>query len=234
MKRVQYGDGDRRLVVVLGWGNRPEHDGVQWLVDQLTTAGYCVDVFELPRTIEDFEAEYLEPVEQHLAELDTYRLLSHSTGGLITRYVSADDGLETRTYLSPWWGFHEGLQNPIVSSLMRVPIARPILPVSTTRSDLGELASDEWVEDSPSYAAPTFLREAKRAQASMPPFDDRDAVFYNPDDPIVSGAAIEADAPAANRVSFDGGHELFNSRSRDDHIDALLGAIDGGIDGMDD
>ncbi|GAB3680037.1 hypothetical protein GCM10028857_02190 [Salinarchaeum chitinilyticum] len=232
MRRVQYGEGDRRLVFVLGWGNRPEHAGVQWLVDALTTAGYRVDVFELPRTINDFESQYLAPIRDHLDGLDTYRLLSHSTGGLIARYVD-DDGLQTRTYLSPWWGFHEALRNPLVSALLRLPIARPILPASSDRSDLGELASDEWVEDAPSYAAPTFLREARRAQAAMPPFDDRDVVFYSPRDPIVSADAIEADAPAANRISYDGGHELFNSRSRDEHLDALLAAIDEGIDGTD-
>lgn len=232
MRRVQYGDGDKRLVFVLGWGNRPEHEGVQWLVDALTTEGYRVDVFELPRTIRDFEAQYLDPVQSHLDGLDAYRLLSHSTGGLITRYVT-DDDLETRTYLSPWWGFHEGLQNPIVSVLLRLPIARPILPATSDRSDLGELASDEWVEDSPSYAAPTFLREARRAQAAMPPFDEGDVVFYNPEDPIVSGDAIEADAPASNRVSYDGGHELFNSRSREAHLPALLRVIENGIGGLD-
>lgn len=232
MERVQYGDGDRRLVFVLGWGNRPHHDGVQWLVDHLTDAGYRVDVFELPRTIRDFERQYLDPVTSHLEPLDEYRLLSHSTGGLITRHVE-DDALQTRTYLSPWWGFHEALQNPFISGFMRLPVPWPILPASSDRSDLGELASDEWLEDSPSMIAPTFLRESRRAQRSMPPFDERDVVFYNPEDPIVSGDAIEDDAPPSNRIPFEGGHELFNSRSRDEHVDDVLGAIESGVDGID-
>lgn len=228
MRRIDYGDGDDHVVFVLGWGNRPEHDGVQWLLSHLTDAGYRVSAFEIPRTVTDFEVEYLAPVEEYVASLDTYRVLSHSTGGLITRYLDADDGLETRTYLSPWWGFHDDLQNPLVSVLMKLPVSKPILPASASRADLGELASDDWVADSPDYAAPTFLREAKRAQDRMPPFDTDDAVFYNPDDPIVDGAAIENQTPPENRVVFEGGHELFNSKSRDDHVDALLTAVDEG------
>lgn len=231
MRQVEFGDGDERVVFVGGWGNRPEHDGMQWLVEQLTDAGYAVTVFEIPRTITDFESEYLAPVETYLAGLDEYRLLSHSTGGLISRYVD-DDGPETRTYLSPWWGFHPELENPLVSLLLKVPLAKPILPGSAEKAELGELATDEWVEDAPDYAAPTFLREAKRAQESMPAFDDRDAVFYNPADAIVGTDAIEAQTPEANRIRYEGGHELFNSRSREDHVEAVLAAVDGGIDAV--
>jgi len=229
MRRVQFGDGDERLVVVLGWGNRPEHEGVQWLSEQLTDAGYRLDVFEIPRTIRDFESEYLDPVEAHLATLEEYRLLSHSTGGLITRYVPADDSLLTRTYLSPWWGFHEDLRNPIVRWLSLLPLPWPLLPTSSDASDLGELTTEERLDDLPSAAAPTFLREARRAQREMLPFDERDAVFYSPTDPIVDAPTIERQAPEANRIAYEGGHELFNSPSREEHLDDLLAAIDGGI-----
>lgn len=233
MRRVEFGpdDGDR-LVFVLGYGNRPEHDGVQWLVDHLTGEGYRVTAFEIPRTTADFEADYLAPVAEYVAGLDSYRLLSHSTGGLISRYLDADGALETRTYLSPWWGFHADLESPLVSLLMKLPVSKPILPASASRADLGELSSEAWVEDAPDYAAPTFLREAKRAQQRLPPFDDRDVVFYNPEDPIVGAEAIEEQAPAGNRVAFAGGHELFNSRSREDHVETVLAAVDRGVDAL--
>jgi len=231
VKRETFGDGEDRLVFVMGFGNRARHDGVRWLLDHLVEAGYRVDTFEIPRTITDFETEYLRPVEDHLADLPDYRLLSHSTGGLIGRYID-DEESTTRTYLSPWWGFHEDLRNPLVSALMKLPVSRPVLPASATRADLGELASDDWVEDAPDYAAPTFLREAKRAQERMPPFDTDDAVFYCPTDPIVGVDAIESQVPEANRVAYDGGHELFCSRSREDHIDTLLAAVDAGADAL--
>jgi hypothetical protein len=231
VKRETFGDGGDRLVFVMGYGNRARHDGMRWLLDHLVEAGYRVDTFEIPRTITDFEMEYLRPVEAHLADLDEYRLLSHSTGGLITRYIDDAEPI-TRTYLSPWWGFHDDLDNPLVSVLMKLPISRPILPASATREDLGELASDDWLEDSPDYAAPTFLREANRAQERMPPFDTDDAVFYCPTDSIVGVDGIEAQTPDANRVAYEGGHELFCSRSRDDHIDTVLAAVDEGADAL--
>lgn len=227
MRRVQFGDGSEEVVLILGFGNRPEHDGVQWLIDQLTAAEYAVTAFEIPRTITDFESEYLAPVVDYVETLDSYRMLSHSTGGLIARYL--DDGLETRTYLSPWWGFHDALDTPLVRVLMKLPVSKPVLPASAGRAELGELATDEWVADAPDYASPTFLREARRAQESIPPFDADDVVFYNPDDAIVGTDAIEAQTPAANRIQFDGGHELFCSRSRDEHVDALLDAVAGGL-----
>lgn len=231
MRRETFGDdGGEAVVFVLGWGNRPEHDGVQWLVDHLVEEGFRVTAFELPRTITDFEAEYLDPVRTYVADVEAPRLLGHSTGGLILRHLPDVDGLVSRTYLSPWWGFHDDLENPLVSLLMKLPVSRPFLPASADREDLGGLAADAWVADSPDYASPTFLREARRAQASLPPFDADDAVFYNPDDAIVGAGTIEAQAPEANRIAFEGGHELFNSRSRDEHLDDLLAAVEGGID----
>ncbi|MFB6234693.1 MAG: alpha/beta hydrolase [Halopenitus sp.] len=233
MRRVQFGDGAEEVVLILGFGNRPEHDGVQWLIDHLTAADYTVTAFEIPRTITDFEAEYLAPVVDYVEALGSYRVVSHSTGGLIARYLD-DGGVETRTYLSPWWGFHDGLDTPLVRFLMKLPLSKPILPASASRAELGELATDEWVADAPDYASPTFLREAKRAQESIPPFDEDDVVFYNPGDKIVGTDAIEAQSPSANRIQFDGGHELFCSRSRADHVDALLAAVEGGLAALED
>jgi len=234
MRREEYGDGDDRLVLVLGWGNRPEHAGPGWLIDRLAEAGYRVTAFEIPRTITDFESEWLAPVRRYVAELDAYRLLSHSTGGLIARYIEADDRLVTRTYLSPWWGFHGDLANPVVSLAMKLPISTPILPTGggDETEELGALIDQEAIDDGPDYAAPTFLREAKRAQESMPPFDEDDVVFYTPSDAIVGTGAIEAQAPAASRVTYEGGHELFCSRCREDRIGEVLAAVDRGVEGL--
>jgi len=230
MRRVEYGDGGDRLVFVLGWGNKPEHDGVRWLLDRLTDAGYQVTVFQLPTTITAFQSEYLDPVADYVAGLDSYRLLSHSTGGLITRHVEADDRLLTRTYLSPWWGFHEGLENPVVRLAMKLPISKPVLPTGDgdEQAELGELISPEDAADGPDRAAPTFLREARRGQKAMPPFDENDVVFYTPSDAIVGTGAIESQTPAANRIQYEGGHELFNSRCREEHLELLLAATDRG------
>jgi len=233
MRCEEDGNGDSRFVVLLGWGNRPEHAEVAWLLEHLVEAGYRVSAFELPRTITDFESEYLDPITSHVADLDSYRLLSHSTGGLIARYLDADEGLVTRTYLSPWWGFHDDLENPLIALALRLPVSTPILPNDRdAREELGGLISGETAADAPAYAAPTFLREARRAQKAMPPFGDEDVVFYTPSDPIVGTGAIESQTPAGNRVTYEGGHELFSSRCREELIDTVLAAVDRGLDGL--
>jgi hypothetical protein len=232
MRRESYGvDNDDRLVFVLGWGNRPEFDNVRWLVDRLVDAGYRVDVFQIPPHIRDYEAAWLDPILDYVDDLDAYRCLSNSTGGLISRFLPAE-GLESRVYLSPWWGVHPALRGPMVDVLASTPVTLPVVPTLVDGDALGGLATDEQVRATPGSFAPTFVREARKAQRAMPPFDDRDVVFYAPDDPVVGVDAIEAQVPDRNRVAYDGGHELFSSRSRRAHLDALLAAVRDGVDGI--
>ena len=222
----RFGEGDRDLVLVLGWGNRFRHETVQWLVDRVVDAGYRVHGFQIPTVVTDFRSQWLAPVAEAVEPLDEYRLLTHSTGGLIGEFL---DGPTTKVHLSPWWGFHERLDNPVVEWLSKLPISRPILPSPAEREMLGELATDERVADSPTAAAPSFLREARWAQHRLPPFDaDRTSVFYTPTDPVVSAPAIEKRTPPENRVAYEGGHELFASASRDVHVDAMLASLDDG------
>lgn len=232
MRRETYGaDNEDRLVFVLGWGNKPETENVQWLLDRLVDAGYHVDVFEIPPHISDWERQWVDPVREFVADIEEFRSLSHSTGGLISRYLS-HEGMLTRVYLSPWWGFHEDLENPFMSVITRLPIPWAVLPAPVEKSALGDLATDEQVETTPDRMAPTFLREASRAQAAMPSFDEDDVVFYSPTDEIVGVGAIEAQAPEANRIAYDGGHELFCSSAREDHIDTVLAALDRGVEAL--
>lgn len=230
MRADVFGEGEDDLVFVLGWANKPEYDGLRWLIDRLVDAGYRVHALEIPRVISNFDAEYLGPVADYAAELDGYRLLGHSTGGLIGEFL---DGPTTRVYLSPWWGFHDDLRNPVVSLLMHLPTRRRLLPAEFEREDLGELASDLQVEEVPDRVAPTFLREAKRAQSRLPPFHEDTVVFYTPDDPVVSAEAIRQRTPAGNAVVYEGGHELFNSPARKDHIETLPATIDRGAEALD-
>jgi hypothetical protein len=233
MRREAYGTGnDDRLVFVLGWGNSAAFDHVQWLIDRLVDAGYYVDVFEIPPHIADYESAWIDPVREFVGDLEAYRSLSHSTGGLISRFLPAAN-LVTRTYLSPWWGFHESSRGPLFEVVTRLPISSPLIPASIDLDELGELADAAQVEATPSRMAPTFLREARRAQAAMPPFDERDVVFYTPSDAIVGVEAIESQVPGSTRVAYDGGHELFGSACRDDLLEPVLDAIDGGVDGVD-
>lgn len=63
MRRETYGaDHDDWLLFVLGWGNEPGFENVQWLVDRLVDAGYHVDVFEIPPHVTDYESQWIDPV----------------------------------------------------------------------------------------------------------------------------------------------------------------------------
>jgi hypothetical protein len=232
MQRQTYNDGgDRDLVFVLGWGNSPDMETVQWLVDHLVEADYRTHVFQIPTVISDFETEYLAPVADFTEELGEYRLLTHSTGGLIGEFL-ADPAPETKVHLGPWWGFHADLENPLVDLTMWLGVPWSVLPAGIDREDLGVHATERQIEATPSRAAPTFLREAKRAQERLPPFDDHAVVFYTPTDPVVGVEAIEARTPPENRVAYEGGHELFGSASREDHVETVLAALEEGADAL--
>ena len=234
MNCKQYGpEGGPDLVCILGWGNRLHHENVQWLLDQFTDEGYRVHAFEIPVVVTDFEREYVAPVDRYVDDLGEYRLVGHSAGGLVAAYL---DGAQTTTFLSPFWGFPEGqvgIDGALLDLVSRVPVAKPMLPTGTaSRSAIGELATERELRESPSRAAPTFIREARQAHRDLPPIDDDAVVFCSLADPVVSTRAIGRAVPAERTVVYDGGHELFASRSRDDHLDTLLAIIDEGGDAL--
>ncbi|MFD1512956.1 alpha/beta hydrolase [Halomarina rubra] len=219
----RFGDGDRDLLLVLGWGNRLGHPTVRWLVEQGVEAGYRVHGFQIPTVVTDFERDWVRPVATTVDALDEYRLLTHSTGGLIGEFLN---GATETVHCSPWWGFHGDLETPLVEWAMKLPVSTPLLPSAFGREELGTLVTDERLADGPKRAAPTFLREARRAQRRLPAFDDETtSVFYTPTDAVVSATAIEERTPARNRVAFEGGHELFSSPSRETHVGTVFDAL---------
>lgn len=229
MRAEVFGDEGEDVVFVLGWTNRPEYENVRWLIDRVVEAGYRVHAVELPRVISDFDAEFLGPVRDYAAALDGYRLLAHSAGGLVGAFL--EDPV-TRVYLSPWWGFNEELGGRLLPLLLRLPTRRTVIPAPFTADMLGDLAREDQLADLPDGIAPTFLREAKRAQGRLPPVDPDAVVFYCPDDPIGSAAAILARTPGENAVAFEGGHDLFNCSARAAHLDTLLAAVESGADAL--
>lgn len=235
METEQYGteEGDN-LVLILGWGNRLGHENVQWLIDRLTDDGYRVHAFEIPTIIEDFYEEYLTPVEQYVADLDSFRLVGHSTGGLIGAYV---EGAETETYLSPWWGFRESdlpAGDLLLDLAGQIPTKEPVVPKEHWEHDeLGDLTTEQEIADNPERLAPPFIASAREAQRHRPPIADDAVVFCTLEEQIVSLSAIGAGVPADRTVLYDGGHELFSSPSRDEHLDTLLAVIADGAAALD-
>ena len=223
----QYGPVDGPdLVCLFGWGNQLHHTNVNWLIDQFVAAGYRVHAFEIPTVISDFEREYVAPVDAYLDDLESFRLVAHSAGGLIAAYL---DGAETETYLSPFWGFRGGqvgLDGPLLALASLLPISRPVLPAGTsTRESIGELATDRELAEGASFAAPTWIREVRTAHRDLPPIPEDAVVFCTIADRVVGVHAIGEAVPADRTVLYDGGHELFSSRARDDHLDTLLDVV---------
>jgi pimeloyl-ACP methyl ester carboxylesterase len=226
------GEGED-LLFVLGWGNRHEHDAVAWLVDRLAER-YRVHAAQIPTNVRSFEREYLDPVAEYAADLGEFRLLGHSTGGLIGAHLRGERPTpEERVYLSPWWGY-TGLPDAVLEVVARIPTDRVFLPGGeSSRADRGELVSERALRESPDRVSPTFVRETRRAQATLPPFDTDAAVFCTLTDSIVSVRAIGERAPASNVRVYDGGHELFASPSREQHLPTLLDCLEAGAAALD-
>jgi hypothetical protein len=215
-----FGDG-YDLVWVMGWGNVVESRHERWLVDELVAAGYRVHVVELPTTTTDFQRDCVAPVSEYVDDLDAYAPLAHSMGGLALAHVDPDP---KAVYLSPWWGMHD--LPIVVEPLLALPIARPFLPISIEPAELGELATDADAT-APNRVAPKWIQTIRAAQRSLPALDDDDHVFYTPDDAVVDPDAVEAHAPAAQRTTYDGGHELFASAGREALVDHVLEELPG-------
>jgi hypothetical protein len=222
------------VVLVLGWGNKLHHENVAWLYEQLAEAGYRTHTFQIPEVIGDFEREYLDPIREYVDDLDGFRLVGHSTGGLITAFL---DGGITRTYLSPWWGNPAGpvgLDGAVLSVLSRIPTRRPLIPTGgSERQELGDQATRTQLREGPAWLAPSFLREIQRAHERRPSIDRDAVVFCSPRDAIVSVRAIVEAVSFDQLVFYDGGHELFSSSARESYRGTLLATVEDGIDALD-
>ena len=223
-----FDDGaEQDCLLVLGWGNRCRHETVQWLVDRLAQQ-YRVHAVELPTHIIDVQREWVDPVRDYAADLDSFPILAHSAGGLTAAHLDVT-GVTNRVYLSPWWGSDFPLPDTVLGAIRRVPLSRPVIPTGTlSREHLGELATAQQVEDAPDSISPAFLRTIDRAQSTLPPAREDAVAFGTLTDRVVDPRALGARLPADRIRLYDGGHELFSSAARERHVDTALDALDDG------
>jgi len=230
--RVFGDDGDRDLLFVMGWGNRWTHEPVRWLIEQLTDAGYRVHAAEIPTNVDDFRAEWIEPVAEYRRDLEEFDLLGHSAGGLIASFV---DGADSHVYLSPWWGYSEDVSDWLLDLVARLDTTARIIPSTIEdRATLGEYATEAQMRDGPGWLSPAFVRETRAAQAAAPPVEDDAVVFASLTDEVVSTRAIGRRVPERQVVLYDGGHELFSSRGREERLPVLLDALEEGVSAITD
>ncbi|WP_339102739.1 alpha/beta fold hydrolase [Haloterrigena salinisoli] len=228
--RIFNEDGDEELVFVMGWGNRWTHENVSWLIGTLTEAGYRVHAFELPTNIDDFKADWLEPIAEYVRDLEEYQLLGHSAGALVAQAL---DGADNHVYLSPWWGYGEAFPDPLLEAVSKLSTTLPCIPVrGLDREAIGEEATDHQLETTPNWISPAFVRETRRAQEELLTIDHDAVVFCSLRDPVVSLRPIGERVPAEHVVLYDGGHELFSSASRERYVEILLAALADGAEAV--
>lgn len=160
MRRETFGDGDDHVIFVRGWGTnrRPSTSAGRSTASSMrTTASTPPRSRPTVPTTRSSGSSPCGDVETH----PPVHSLSHSTGGLISRSLDADD-LHSRVSLTPWWSFHEDLDGIGLSMLMKLPDSTPFIPADFEREELGDLATEAQVEQIPSKMAPTFPREARR------------------------------------------------------------------------
>jgi hypothetical protein len=218
-----YGDDDDPTVLlVLGFGNRPEHEHVGWLLDRLAESVH-LHVAVLPIDMTDFESDYRRPVERYASGLELDAVVSHSTGGLIAAHLPLD---APRIYLSPWWGINfGGVGDLLFPFFRRLPTGYRFLPTGADPEAIGDLKTPAEAADGPDFISPAFLREIDRAQRRLPAFRPESLVFCSLTDRVVSVRAIGERAPPARVRLYHGGHEFFASSGREAVYDDLLAAL---------
>lgn len=215
--------GSPTLLFVMGFGNRVEGATEGWFIDWLTDNGYQVHAIQLATDIADFHQEYIVPVQRIHDDQDPVAVLGHSLGGLVTAFLET---AARNVYLSPWWGMYEAKVSAWEEWLVpQLPIRARILPIKTRRDELGDHLSDAEWEQLPKRLSPVFITEVFRAQQARPPIDDDAAVFASLEDTIVSLRSVGA-AVAADQIRlYDGGHQLFAARGRQEAIDEVLAVL---------
>jgi hypothetical protein len=217
-----FGDpADPTLLFPLGWGNRPDHENVAWLIDRLVEAGYWVHTVTVPTTVTDFDREYRRPVARYAASNPPARLLSHSTGGLIAAHLDLE---VPRVYLSPWWGIAGGVGG-LRGLLLRLPTARSVIPVPQDPALVGDLATERQLRAIPEGIAPAFLRTIHDAQERLPSLRANSVVFCTLTDGVVSVSAVGERTPADRIRLYDGAHEFFSSSGRSAVADRVVDAL---------
>jgi hypothetical protein len=217
---VRGGDATARhgdLLFALGWGNRPGHEPVDWLLDGLVDRGWTVHAVVVPENGTNFARDYRDPLASIRDEVEPDACAGHSLGGLTLAHLPGD---RSRAYASPFWGVNrQGLAGALVPALSRLPTARRILPAAGDSEVIGDLKPPEEDSAGDRGASPAWLRAVREAQSDLPAFREGSVAYCSLRDRVVSVRAIGDHAPADRLRVYDGGHEFFASSGREAVLD---------------
>ncbi|MFC7137116.1 hypothetical protein ACFQRB_12945 [Halobaculum litoreum] len=104
-----------------------------------------------------------------------------------------------------------------------LPTSRELVSVEADRDTLGALAEPSAREAN--ALAPSFVREIRRAQASLPAAGDEAVAFCTLTDGLVGTDAIGERLPADRIRLYDGGHECFASPDREAIVADAVAAL---------
>lgn len=216
-RRPSDGDEDRDLLFVLGWGNRPDHPAVDWLLDRLSRS-WTVHAVALPENGTEFARDYRDPLAGVDDRVDPDARLGHSLGGLVLAHLPGD---APRLYASPFWGIAVGwLAARLLPAVARLPVARRLIPLDADRA-VGEFTADDRDHAADRGVSPAWLGAVTRAQATLPPFREGSVVYCSLRDEVVDLSAVGEHAPADRVRLYDGTHEFFASRSREATVERV-------------
>lgn len=126
------------------------------------------------------------------------------------------------------WGIYEGKVASWEKWLVpRLPIRARILPIKTRRDEVGtHLSDDEW-DQLPKRISPVFITEVHRARQARPPISTDAVVFVSLADTIISLQAIGTAVSSDQVRLYDGGHQLFSAKDRNETIEEVLEVLPG-------
>jgi|APHM01.1.fsa_nt_gi hypothetical protein len=217
------GDADRDLLLVLGWGNRPDHPAVDWLLDRLAD-DWTVHAVALPENGTNFERDYRVPVSEVDDRVDPDARAGHSLGGLVLAHLSGDD---PRVYMSPFWGLDAGgVPDVMLSLVTRLPVTSRVISLGGDPSALGRHAATDRDRAADRGVSPAWLGAVTRAQRNLPPFRPGSVVYCSLQDRVVDVRAVGDRAPSDRIRLYDGGHELFATERRAAALDRVCSDLD--------
>ena len=209
-----------RVAFIMGWGNTLNDPWLKWFKEMVAEENRSVLVIAIPCEYTSFNTvlnDIKVLIEEHQCEI----LLSHSMGGLFSRFIDTECIIQ-RIFLSPFWKVPKRTLilgsypiSKLLISLLRW-IKTPLLYRNFEDEDIGII---DLPKDVPRNISPCTMHEVIKAQSNMPPLKNTDTIIYCPDDKVI-------DTSVCSGLTYAGGHFAFTVSERDVIFQMIVSIID--------